>query len=165
MKHSKYCHSLQGIIRNSFVSIGGFNGSAMNCRELYSISNDEWILLPSLNRARYLSAILYMNNKALYAIGGYKSDNIIEVLDFDVRKAWTMLKLTSNEVLFLNSPAVILMSKDKALILFGNNKTDTGVFNLPLKKINRHTCSKLPNYYYNAVSVINKKSYILGYKE
>jgi len=163
MKDYKYWHSLQDINRELFAAIGGYNEGVMSCCEVYSIPNDKWESLPSLNNARAYPATVYLNNKFLYAIGGYKKINTIEVLNFNERKTWNLLNLTSNEVMFDNSPVAISMSKDEVLILCGNDGTDVGIFNPSLNAVKRYSCSKLVDHYFsNTVSIINKKAYILG---
>ena len=164
MKNCKYGHSLQGISKRLFTAIGGNNGGSMSCCEVYSIPDDKWEPLPSLNNARSWLATIYLNNKFLYAIGGYNKNSSIEVLNFNERKTWNCLHLTYNEVEFGNALAAIPISKDEVLILCGYNETDAGIFNTSFNSIKKYSCSKLGDQYcYNMVSIINKKGYVLGY--
>jgi hypothetical protein len=164
MNDSKYSHSLQCINKESFAAIGGFNGNTMTCCELYSIPDDKWELLPSLNKARCNAATVYLNHKLLYAIGGGSSDNTIEILNFNERKDWSVLNLTLNRIKLSCSSASLPISKDEILILSGNGINNTGIFDLTLNTIKKYTHAKVQDYYYyNAVSVINKKAYVLGW--
>jgi len=163
MKNCKYAHSLQAINKELFTAIGGNNGKAMSCCEVYSIPDNKWELLPSLNNARIYPATLYLNDKFLYVIGGCNKNNIIEVLNFNERKTWSLINLTSNKITLYSNPKAIPMSKDEVLILCGNDGTDAGIFNPSLNEIKKYSCSKLgDSYCYNTVLTINKKAYILG---
>jgi len=165
MRDCKEGHSLQDIDRKLFTAIGGYNGAVMSCCEVYSIPDDKWEPLPSLNKARRYPATVYFNNKFLYAIGGSSSSSTIEVLNFNERETWNFIKLTSCKVSFDSNPAAIPMSKNEVLILCSNYETNAGIFNLSLNAVNKHSCSELSDGYpLNTISIIKKKAYILGCK-
>jgi len=164
MKYCKRAHSLQEINREIFTAIGGYNEKLISYCEVYSIPDNKWKPLPSLNNARSCLATLCLNNKFLYAIGGHYNNETIEVLNFNEGKTWKLVSLTSNEIKLSNGPTAIPISRDEVLILCGDNGTDAGIYNISLNSIKKYSCSKLKDYYpYNMISIINKKAYVLGF--
>ena len=85
MKYIKNRHKTELISRNRFMSIGGYNGkSAIPYCEEYSILENKWTEVSSLNIARYHSATALLGN-FLYVIGGVYAVNEIEQLDLTKR--------------------------------------------------------------------------------
>eukprot|EP00826_Nyctotherus_ovalis_P061134 TRINITY_DN8669_c0_g1_i2.p1 TRINITY_DN8669_c0_g1~~TRINITY_DN8669_c0_g1_i2.p1 ORF type:complete len:188 (+),score=34.03 TRINITY_DN8669_c0_g1_i2:218-781(+) len=162
MSCAKSGHSVHAMNYEVFVVIGGYNKNELTHCEEYTVAEDKWKLLPALNVPRAHAALAIMSNNLLYAIGGYKTSNTIEVLNYSERKAWELVYVSS-EIFFDDSPAAFPASSNEILILCGANTVDSGIFNIETKIIKRHPYSKIADFYYhNAVSIIRKKAYILG---
>ena len=147
-----------------FAAIGGYDGSiCFPWCEIYSIEKNEWTKLPSLNIKRCQAASSLMNNRYLYIIGGYGSNNEIEMLDLSEMKKWIIVQLTPNEIEFAGSPKSFAISMDEILIFCGQNLKDAAIFDIKDKSVKK--CAenlKMEQYFYNSVSIIGGVAYILG---
>eukprot|EP00826_Nyctotherus_ovalis_P058010 TRINITY_DN7950_c0_g1_i14.p1 TRINITY_DN7950_c0_g1~~TRINITY_DN7950_c0_g1_i14.p1 ORF type:complete len:306 (-),score=95.41 TRINITY_DN7950_c0_g1_i14:22-939(-) len=158
MKHAKEDHAIQVISKNVFVTVGGFNGGALTCCEEYSIADDKWEQLPSLNNPRYSAATVFLDNKLLYAIGGDRKDSNIEVLNYSEKKEWTVVKIMYKEVNFDYSPKALVAGKNEVVILCGNDSTDAGLWNLKGNVIKKFPGLELrDSYFRNQVYMKDKK--------
>eukprot|EP00826_Nyctotherus_ovalis_P052459 TRINITY_DN6646_c0_g1_i2.p1 TRINITY_DN6646_c0_g1~~TRINITY_DN6646_c0_g1_i2.p1 ORF type:complete len:473 (+),score=28.63 TRINITY_DN6646_c0_g1_i2:213-1631(+) len=163
MKYNKCNHTIQMINKNLFVAVGGYDTTYLSCCEEYSIVNDKWESIPSLNKPRCYIATVFLNNELLYAIGGTNYNNDIEVLNYSEKKIWTDVNIMVNEISFSGSPKALIISKDEILILSGNNTIIAGLWNIKANIIKDYPGSKLNDYYTNQFYVENGKGYILGY--
>jgi len=164
MKYGKYGHKTEGVTMLEFVSIGGHNGvsSIAYCEE-YSIQDNEWRTLPSLNQPRHYTATALLNNKLLYAIGGYGITDSIEVLSVTQKIQWETIKLVFNELAFNSSPAAFPISIEEIMIYQGGNTENAGILNVTQGTINKIESKLTKEYYYtNPICIINKTAYIIG---
>lgn len=77
------------VATNEIIVVGGYENSVLTktC-EVYSVKQDKWRLLPSLNEEKCSSALCVLNGRFLYCLGGLaKTDqgayllSTIEMLD------------------------------------------------------------------------------------
>lgn len=164
MKYGKYGHKTEPVTMVEFASIGGHNGvSAVAYCEQYSVQEDEWRPLPSLNRPRHYPAAALLNYKSLYVVGGYGVADSIEVLDVAEKVCWEKVKLAFNEISFSNSPAAFPVSIEEIMIYQGGNSVDAGILNVAQGTINKvANCLKKEYYYTNPVCIIKKTAYVIG---
>eukprot|EP00826_Nyctotherus_ovalis_P004208 TRINITY_DN10890_c0_g3_i2.p1 TRINITY_DN10890_c0_g3~~TRINITY_DN10890_c0_g3_i2.p1 ORF type:complete len:260 (-),score=31.92 TRINITY_DN10890_c0_g3_i2:108-842(-) len=163
MKYAKNHHRAQAIHSKAFVTTGGFDTFQVFYCEEYSVTRSEWRDLPSLNRARSNTATAFLNNRFLYAIGGSNTNSEIEMLDFNEKKAWIPVVFT-NELAFNNSPAAFPISDHEIIILCGGNTASSGIFNTRNNTVKNFPLGNIVDHYmYNAVSIIDKKAYIISY--
>eukprot|EP00826_Nyctotherus_ovalis_P052460 TRINITY_DN6646_c0_g1_i7.p1 TRINITY_DN6646_c0_g1~~TRINITY_DN6646_c0_g1_i7.p1 ORF type:complete len:488 (-),score=47.25 TRINITY_DN6646_c0_g1_i7:136-1542(-) len=163
MKYSKNNHTIQIVGKILFATVGGYNETYLSCCEEYSIVNDKWEELPSLNTPRHCAATIFLDNKLLYAIGGINSDSGIEVLNYSEKKTWTVVNIMINEIVLNNSPKALILSKNEILVFSGNNDNIAGLWNLKANSIKNYANSKLNDYYFNQVYMRNRKGYVFGH--
>jgi hypothetical protein len=59
------------VATNEIIVVGGYeNGVLTKTCEAYSVKNDCWRLLPSLNEEKCSSALCVLNGRFLYCLGG-----------------------------------------------------------------------------------------------
>jgi len=112
--NNNYC-GLCAIDSNKLIAVGGCNSNGpcyANCEE-YTISNNEWKTLPSLNNGRRGSGLIVVNNNILYAVGG-EADNI-EKLDLQKKTAWEIVQFSIKEINLSSYPKLIMISNNEAL--------------------------------------------------
>ena len=164
MRYHKYCHSVEFVSDQAFVAIGGYNSKSMAYCEQYFILENKWSLLPSLNIARHSSAPAFIGTRYLYAIGGYNSDNTIEVLNMAEKKSWEIIKLTLNNTDFRSNPIAIEISGTEILIFCGGDKTDTAIFDLKCNSVSKHNMFVKPDgYSFSGMCIIRRRGYIIGH--
>ncbi len=147
MENAKYYHTAIAFSMTQFMTIGGHDGKAsLACCEEYSILDNAWKALPSLNQARQCAAAaLSYDGAYLYVIGGADSKNVIERMDMKEKKVWDKVVLF-DEVIFV-----------------GNNTTDCGTYNTKTGAVKKHSQSLKPDWYHcNKVCMINWNAYIMG---
>eukprot|EP00826_Nyctotherus_ovalis_P032549 TRINITY_DN2622_c0_g1_i1.p1 TRINITY_DN2622_c0_g1~~TRINITY_DN2622_c0_g1_i1.p1 ORF type:complete len:360 (-),score=19.01 TRINITY_DN2622_c0_g1_i1:125-1204(-) len=165
MHYAKCEHTTQTILPNVFVAIGGCDGNdfVTHCEE-YSISKNEWTLIPSLNEKRCNAATFLLKNRYLYAIGGYSSENTIEMLDITQKKAWTLVNLVSNELSINDSPAAFLISSREALILCGYGTNDVEIYDIKAGTIKKTIPISVEDSFYNQnICMMGSSMYIISY--
>lgn len=171
MRYAKYHHRAQVINSKVFVTIGGKCGNNWyeniiipHCEE-YSIDNNKWNMLPSMQHARFMPGSAFLKGRFLYAIGGCKAGNSIEALDFNDNKKRSreLLMLESRELEFTDNMLAIPVSDNEILILSGDKEMKAGLLNLDLKVISQWPSLKLEDQYtHNQVVIIGRNAYILG---
>ena len=164
MKYSRYGHRAEPISVNEFIVMGGNNDTTTlsECEE-YSIIDDEWKKIPSLNKPRYWHASVFMNERFLYVIGGCNTNREIELLDVEEKKVWISVPISVNELKYDACIAAFPISKSEIMILCGDGSFETGIFNIREKKIKMCDLSLRPdNYYYNPACTIENNVYIIG---
>lgn len=166
MKYSTRCHTMIAVSPLQFMTIGGYNGHAciVYC-EGYSIEQNTWKAMPSLNQARCGACAALSGDYAyLYAIGGPDSNDIIERLYMNEKKVWEKVALSSEaEVPFNSYSAAFPISIDEIMIFAGNNSADCGIFNVKTGTVKKYTQStKADSYYWNSVCIIAGDAYIMS---
>ncbi|MDR3544044.1 MAG: hypothetical protein P4L69_24275 [Desulfosporosinus sp.] len=166
MNYAKSFHAMVAVSPTQFMTIGGYcGGPSMAYCEEYSIEQNTWKVMPSLNQGRQgACAALSGDCGYLYAIGGTASYDIIERLDMDEKKVWEKVDLSgAAEVLLSKYLAVFPISTDEIMILAGNSSADCGIFNAKTKTVKKYTQSiKADSYYGNSVCMIDGDAYIMG---
>eukprot|EP00826_Nyctotherus_ovalis_P054059 TRINITY_DN7060_c0_g1_i11.p1 TRINITY_DN7060_c0_g1~~TRINITY_DN7060_c0_g1_i11.p1 ORF type:complete len:488 (-),score=60.78 TRINITY_DN7060_c0_g1_i11:196-1614(-) len=164
MTYFKRTHTIQIINKNLFAAVGGYNGNQMIYCEEYSISDDKWKEIPSLNKARCCTATVYLNNKLLYAIGGENTNGCIEALNYNEKKKWVVVKIMGSEVPCDYFPKAVAISNNEVFIFCGDHDGTTGIWDLKTNVIQSYKGSMLSDYYSrNQVCVRDRKGYVLGY--
>ncbi len=166
MRYSKSHHTMVATSQTEFMTLGGHDETTdiAYCEE-YSINNDAWKILPSLNKAReHPGAVLTIDGAWLYAIGGRDNNGTVERLNMREKKAWEMASLSVGAEISLNSSlAAFQISADEIMIFVGSGKPDCCVYNMKTGGVKRHTQSLKPDsYYLNSVSVIDGDAYVIG---
>lgn len=171
----KYYHSMIELGDSNIATIGGYGtiGSLCDCEE-YSISNDKWTKLPSLNYPRCWPGVtLFKNAKKLFVIGGNDSNGTIEKMNLTKKDLWISIKLIINEVEFSYSPAAFNISDKEIMILAGGNSTDSAIFNVKEKTVKKCSYALKPDHYYfnspiclenNSLCAIGSNGYIHIFK-
>ena len=164
MKHAKYGHATESISLDKFISIGGYTGRVVmaDCEE-YDVNANIWKSFPPLNKARSYIGTALLKDRYLYAIGGYRNNNNIEMIDLNLRNNWEIVKLNMNQLEFCDSPAAFPISDNEILILCGSADTDVGIFSTKSRVVEKlHLKSLKESYYYNSVCIIDECAYIIG---
>ena len=163
MNFPKYCHRTENISPDSFVTVGGENGSGSipQCEE-YNLSENKWKLIPSLLKARNCTGTALVG-KYLYAIGGKPISGEIEQLDINEKKAWVIFNLISNGVSFKGEIVAFPISYEEIITFRGGNETEISIINLKTKSAIKYEQTQIGDYYrYNTVCQIGRNAYIIG---
>jgi len=161
----KCYHAIQTISNNVFVTVGGYFSTAIADCEEYSVLENKWSKLPTLNRARDSPGVAFLNYKYLYAIGGYKTAGEIEMLNIMEKRAWIIVNMNKKDLSISNGPAAFPVSHNEIMILEGNNTNLAGIFNVEKCTVERTPYAVLiGKYYCKTVVVIREKVYIVGYE-
>lgn len=167
MKYAKRCHASIAVSTAQFMTIGGYTGgpSIAYCEE-YSIQNDTWKQLPSLNQARCQSgASLSGDGSYIYVIGGTNGNGIIERLDMKKKVVWDKVAVLSGEAeVSLNCNSVAFpISTDEIMIFVGDAAPYCGVYNVKTGTVKKHARQVKPDSYCcNSVCMINGDAYVIG---
>jgi len=163
MKYVKYDHKAQNIFEIEFITVGGYNGtSSLSSCESYSIIQNKWNAVPSLNKPRYNTATALLNNRLLYAIGGCNTSGEIEVLDIIERNGWEILNLEVSSMMLNGSPGAFSIS-DKEIIILKDESKETGILNVSDRTLNNYKDGLKNDYYYcNPICDIGGKVYVIG---
>ena len=164
MIYQKYEHSIEITSSNKFVTIGGYSGECITYCEEYSINENKWDQFPSLNIARRRFGTSLIKGSYLYAIGGVNSNNSIEVIDIGKKKSWEFVKISLNELSFIDNAWAFPTSDDEIIIMCGDNTTDIGKLDISSSKITKLPNLSLTDYYlFNSKCVIQGDIYTIGY--
>ncbi|MDR3679677.1 MAG: kelch repeat-containing protein [Flavipsychrobacter sp.] len=166
MNYARYYHTAIAVSDDQFMTIGGYNGGAFfSCCEEYSIRDNTWKMISSLNQARCSAAAALFDDSAyLYVIGGVGNNNVIERMNMKEKRVWERVALcVAAEVPLNDYSAAFPISTDEIMLLVGSNKTDYGIYNIKAGTIKKHSQSLKPEYYYaNGVCMIKRTAYIMG---
>eukprot|EP00826_Nyctotherus_ovalis_P038157 TRINITY_DN3560_c0_g1_i1.p1 TRINITY_DN3560_c0_g1~~TRINITY_DN3560_c0_g1_i1.p1 ORF type:complete len:393 (+),score=74.12 TRINITY_DN3560_c0_g1_i1:39-1217(+) len=163
MKHAKYDHRAEAVFANEFIIVGGHNGTSSipHC-DAYSIIQNKWTALPSLNKSRHNTATALLSSRYLYAIGGCNTNGEIEVLDVVERSAWKELALEVSEMTLNGSPAAFAVSSAEIVIL-KDGSNEAGILNTSDSTLKKYKENLKSDFYYcNPVCAVGKKVYTLG---
>lgn len=163
MKYAKFCHRTEVISPNAFVTIGGDNGtvSIPYCEE-YSVSDNKWLMLPPLMKARHCTGSAYLG-KFLYAIGGKSTGSEIERLDVGEKKFWMPVNAVLNGVSFSGETLAFAISAEEIMIFRGGNTTEASIFSVKSGVIKKYDSSLKGDFYrFNPACQIGRNIYIIG---
>lgn len=118
MAHRRCEHRTETLSPTAFMAVGGFDGEKPipHCEE-FSIKDNRWTSLPSLNYPRHCFATALLNSRYVYAIGGEEAKEAIEVFDIIEKAAWRSVQLLSEDALVRKSIAAFPISAGEILIL------------------------------------------------
>ena len=164
MKYKKSSHKVEIMSRDTFATIGGLseNRSIPYC-ELYSVSDNKWTNLPSLNIPRSDHATALFLNRHLYAIGGVNGRNSIEKLDVLEMDKWDVVSIDLPNL--IDGIGAFSISNTEILILYNNSKT-IGIYNADTNTITNHESDIiLDDYCLNSTCMIGANVYLVGYTQ
>jgi len=162
MNYGRHAHKMIAISNNNFWAIGGHNGNvALAYCEEYSISENKWNILPSLNTARYYSGTI-LSGGFVYAIGGCSSNGTIERIDIKLKDKWNLVVINSNEI-NINYYITAFSISDNEVMIFTSGSSDAGIYNIQKGIIKKCEFSIMSDYYYhNSPALIDSNACILG---
>ena len=116
--------------KNTILVCSGLNSKTA---EMANLQNNKWETLPNLNEVRSNGTLAYINERFVYAIGGFKPvqregvyPNSIEFLDFNsttsIRLGWKNIELTgkfNNIKLSYSAMGVINIDKNSVYLVGG----------------------------------------------
>ena len=116
--------------RNVILVCSGFNSKTT---EMIDLQNQKWETLPNLNEVRSNGTLAYINDRFVYAIGGFKPvqregvyTNSVEFLDFNsltsIRLGWKNIELSgkfNNIKLSYSAMGVINIDKNSIYLVGG----------------------------------------------
>jgi len=164
MFYAKGMHRMILINDYYFWTIGGINvPKALNVCEEYSIRDNIWKLLPTLNYSR-VSPGAVLSGSYVYAIGGADSLNSIERIDLLEKNEWENVKIKSCTLNFTKTPAAFLISPFQIMIFKGDITDSVGIYDILSATVKKSEFYKAkPDEYWTSTPVISKGIvYIFG---
>jgi 2-hydroxy-3-keto-5-methylthiopentenyl-1-phosphate phosphatase len=164
MKYPKHSHRTEAISPTCFITIGGNNGtSSISYCEEYSATNNQWHMLPNLNKARFYAGTAVIG-KYVYAIGGRTTNGEIERLDLTEKKQWVIVNAVLNEMTFTSDTLGFSSSAEEIILLRGGNLTEVAVYNVKQKTVKKQAITLKGDYYrFNPVCLIGRNAYVIGH--
>eukprot|EP00826_Nyctotherus_ovalis_P026216 TRINITY_DN2048_c0_g6_i1.p1 TRINITY_DN2048_c0_g6~~TRINITY_DN2048_c0_g6_i1.p1 ORF type:complete len:476 (+),score=146.56 TRINITY_DN2048_c0_g6_i1:31-1458(+) len=164
MNYAKSSHRTEAISPKFFITIGGDNGttSISYCEE-YSVTDNRWQMLPSLNKPRFYSGTALLGN-SVYAVGGRTTNGEIERLDLAEKKRWVLVNVVASEMVFTADTLAFPYSPEEIMVLRGGNQTEVAVYNVKQGVVKRLGVNLKGDFYrYNPVCQIGRNAYIIGH--
>jgi hypothetical protein len=99
MMNPREGHCLAAIESSSIYAIGSRLYNTSKTCEVYSLQQNTWTVQPELNRNRYLSTAVTLQERFIYVFGGYEP-NVTDIERLDTRSinaqpAWELMKITA----------------------------------------------------------------------
>jgi hypothetical protein len=96
MHYQRDAHGITSWLNRFIIVVGSWHGtdSAKTC-EMYDVTTDSWIMLPSLNDGTCAPGLLVMHDRYLYKLGGTSDIGKVEMLDLVERKHWVSINTTN----------------------------------------------------------------------
>lgn len=167
-------HCLAAIGSNFIYAIGSRLYNTSKTCEVYSVARNQWREQPELNRNRYLSTAVTIQDRFIYVLGGYEpSVTDIERLDTDSgdEPYWELIKVWSqsfeNDIKYWFGACPVSQSE---ILIFGGKKdghssASSYLFDTQLNQISK--TGNMPNkdtFYQRTFLCKNGKVYAYGYE-
>jgi hypothetical protein len=167
-------HCLAAIGSNLIYAIGSRLYNTSKTCEVYSVARNTWREQPELNRNRYLSTAVTIQDRYIYVLGGYEpSVTDIERLDTESSEQpyWELIKVWSqsfeNDIKYWFGACPISNSE---ILIFGgkkdgNSSSSSYIFDTQLNQISK--TGNMPGkdtFYQRTFLCKNSKVYAYGYE-